>query len=393
MLPDLKRYTEKAKFVVNEEVEKLEKSRATLQSEIDLLNEAIADSKTELQQLTGLFALETTAGNEVGAGLKSNEDSRKRMAENKDKICPYGDVLIGECKYVLDRQTLLKQNAIKDTHALEQMEAKRASERAKITLQQKVLRQSIQANELKRTKLTNRQNVLVVEIAQKKTAPASLDADLENMKSWKSRQEAPDQYAKLQGQMTAIEGFRKQVEAKKDDLNLLLAEHDANRDLLNTNFSTAARRVLPSANYDGKVKLEDRELHFQITHGGTMTGEAMETLAVLLADISCLIYNSFSSRSYLPGFLLHDSPREADLGLRLYRGFFRFAAQLQADFQQLGGCPFQYIITTTTPPPKALINDTYVALKLDASNESGLLFRRDLSKPSEKEQLDLIEEQ
>lgn len=393
MLPDLKRYTEKAKYVVNEAVEKLEKSRATLQSEVDLLNEAIADNKTELQQLTGLFTLEKTAENEVGAGLKSNEDSRKRMAENKDKICPYGDVLIGECKYVLDRQTLLKQNAIQDSHALEQMEAKRASERAKITARQDVLRRSIQANELKRTKLTNQQNGLLVEIAQKKSVPTNLDTDLESLSSWKKRHEAPDQYAKLQGQITAIEGLRKQVEAKKDDLNRLLAEHDANRDLLNTIFSTAARRVLPSANYDGKVRLEDRELHFQITHGGTMTGEAMETLAVLLADISCLIYNSFSARSYLPGFLLHDSPREADLGLRLYRGFFNFAAQLEADFQQLGGCPFQYIITTTTPPPKALINDTYVALQLDASKESELLFRRDLSQPPEEDQLDLIPKQ
>jgi hypothetical protein len=132
----------------------------------------------------------------------------------------------------------------------------------------------------------------------------------------------------------------------------------------------------------------DRELHFQITHGEAMTGEAMETLAVLLADLSCLVYNSLSSRSFLPGFLLHDSPREADLGLRLYRGFFRFAAQLADEFQSLGGVPFQYIITTTTSPPKTLIN-SHIALQLDASRETELLFRRDLSKPPAQEQLEL----
>jgi hypothetical protein len=293
---------------------------------------------------------------------------------------------------VLDRQHLLKQGAINDSHALEQMEAKRAAARAKIASQQTALSQNLRTNEQKRKNLTGQQSKLLVVIAQKKVLQAALETDFENLCSWKLRQESPDKYLKLQEQVGAIEGLRKQIDAKKNDLNRLLAEHEDNRELLNTIFSTAAKNVLPSANYDGKVELEERELHFQITHGGTMTGEAMETLAVLLADISCLIYNSFSSLSYLPGILLHDSPREADLGLRLYRGFFRFAAQLETEFQSHGGCPFQYIITTTTPPPKALTKDAHVVLRLDASKESELLFRRDLSRPPEKEQLDLIRE-
>ncbi|EEF63338.1 hypothetical protein [Pedosphaera parvula] len=391
MLPDLKRYTDKAKYELGEQIGKLEKSELALQIEINSLNETIAANKTELQQLAGLFTLESTAECEASAGLKRNEDFRQKTQENKDKTCPFGDVLIGQCSYVLERQELVKRNAVQDAHTLEQMEAKRASARAKVASQQKALKHGIQSNELKRTNLTKQQSKLVVDIAQKKVIQTELDADLENLTLWKLRHEAPDKYAKLQEHFGIIEGLRKQVEAKETDLNRLLAEHDTNRDLLNTIFSAAAKRVLPSTNYDGRVMLEDRELHFQITHGGTMTGEAMETLAVLLADISCLIYNSFSSRSYLPGFLLHDSPREADLGLRLYRGFFRFAAQLESDFQELGGCPFQYIITTTTPPPKVLINDTYVALQLDASKEAELLFRRDLSKSPEKEQLDLIQ--
>lgn len=171
----------------------------------------------------------------------------------------------------------------------------------------------------------------------------------------------------------------------------MLAEHDSNRELLNRIFSEAARVVLPSASYDGRVRFQDRELSFQITHGGAMSGEAMETLAVLLADVSCLIFNSLSAGSHLPGFLLHDSPREADLGLRLYHSFIRFVADVEADYRAHGGCPFQYILTTTTPPPKSVVAESHMALRLDASKESELLFRRNLARPPEDPELGLTD--
>jgi hypothetical protein len=391
VLPDLKRYTAKAKYVLGDQIQKLQESDLAYQTEINSLNETIALNKGDLKELEGLFKLESTAEGEASAGLKRSEQIRQMTSENKDRVCQFGDVLIGECRHVQDLQQLLNQTAIKDTHTLEQIEAKRSAAVAKITARQKTLNQAVRLNEQKRNNLTVQLNKLVVEIAQNKVFQTELDTNLESLVAWKSRHDAPDKYIKLQDQIGVIDGLRKQIDVKKTELNRLIEEHDSNRELLDQIFSNAAQNVLPSANYDGKVKLEDRELRFQITHGGAMTGEAMETLAVLLADISCLIYNSYSSKSFLPGFLLHDSPREADLGLRLYRGYFRYAAQLAADLKSRGGCPFQYIITTTTAPPKSLINDNYIVLKLDASKESELLFRRDLSRPPEGNQIDLIQ--
>jgi len=47
----------------------------------------------------------------------------------------------------------------------------------------------------------------------------------------------------------------------------------------------------------------------------------------------------------LPAFLVHDSPREADLGEAIYHRLFR----LVRSFERLGDDPpFQYIITTTS---------------------------------------------
>jgi len=393
IIPDLKRYTEKAKYELGETVVKIEAEQTRIQNEVNSINETISEKRTESNQLKALFQIEKTAESEASAGLRRNEDFKKRTAEHLDKNCPFGDVLIGNCSYVQKRQELLSHNAIHDAHTFEQREAKSAEERAKLVRQQEALQKSIQANESLRTNLTKQQGKLLIEVEKKQELQLLLDTDLGELKNWKTRHESPEQDKKLEETVKSIERLRSEIDAKKAGLNQLLSEHDDNRNLLSAIFSAAAKKVLPSSAYDGKVGLEDRELAFQITHGGAMSGEAMETLAVLLADISCLIYNSISSRSYLPGFLLHDSPREADLGLRHYQRFIRFAAELDSGFQKSGGCPFQYILTTTTPPPRFADDEDYLSLKLDASQESELLFRRNLSKPPENSQLQLIEGQ
>jgi hypothetical protein len=110
-----------------------------------------------------------------------------------------------------------------------------------------------------------------------------------------------------------------------------------------------------------------------------MSGEAVETLSVLLADVACLVYNSVSENAHWPGILLHDSPREADLGLRIYRSFIRFVASLEDHFGNRDACPFQYIITTTTSPPEELRTPEYVRLRLNALQADGLLLGRSVA--------------
>jgi hypothetical protein len=390
MAPDLQRYIRKAKFIVSEQIDQLAVEQKKIQEQVDAANERIAAKKRELEVLEALFQLHSKAGGEAAAGLRRDEELKQKASELKNTLCLYGDVLIGNCDYVLKLQQRLKTTTIKDAHALEQEEATRASEVAKITAKREKLQGEVQANERARTGLTTEQTRLTAEVLGKTRLQESLDQEFESLLTWKAREQSPDQYEKLEQQIQKIETLRKQSETKEGDLNRLISQHETNRELLNRIFSTCARNVLPSRNYDGKVSLDERELHFQITKRGNMSGEAMETLAVLLGDFSCLIYNAFSGQSHLPGFLLHDSPREADLGLRLYRNYFRFAAQLEAEFAASGGCPFQYIITTTTPPPSNILDDKHVVLQLDASEENELLFRRDLTQPPENEQPELF---
>jgi len=44
-----------------------------------------------------------------------------------------------------------------------------------------------------------------------------------------------------------------------------------------------------------------------------------------------------------------------------------------------GEAPFQYIVTTTTPPPAPIQSLPYLRVTLDPSTDDGLLFRRRFS--------------
>ena len=80
-------------------------------------------------------------------------------------------------------------------------------------------------------------------------------------------------------------------------------------------------------------------------------------------------------RAGVPAFLIHDSPREADLGESIYQRLFRFAESLENLSEQ---APFQYIITTTTEPPDELRSPPFLAATLSGDDDEHRLFRRQL---------------
>ena len=110
-----------------------------------------------------------------------------------------------------------------------------------------------------------------------------------------------------------------------------------------------------------------------------MSGEAVETLGILMADIASLVFSAVTTANSHPGFLVHDSPREADLAERLYRNLILAALDLEAELGGHGRCPFQYILTTTSSPPEEAQDALHLKLELDASRENEMLLRRDVA--------------
>ncbi len=82
------------------------------------------------------------------------------------------------------------------------------------------------------------------------------------------------------------------------------------------------------------------------------------------------------AETFFPAFLIHDSPREADLSKNIYERLFTLAATLE---RCCGNVPlFQYILTTTTAPPDAFQNERSVRLKVKGAPAEERLFKVDL---------------
>ena len=99
-------------------------------------------------------------------------------------------------------------------------------------------------------------------------------------------------------------------------------------------------------------------------------GAAIDSLKVAVFDLAVLSM-AVEGRTRHPGFLIHDSPREADLGGSIYVGLFDLAKKLEG----FGPAPvFQYIVTTTTDPPGEFHSEPWLRLKVrGAPTEERLL--------------------
>lgn len=84
---------------------------------------------------------------------------------------------------------------------------------------------------------------------------------------------------------------------------------------------------------------------------------------------------SIEGGTHLPAFLVHDSPREADLGLSVYHRLFRLVRGLE---REEGQPLFQYIVTTTTRPPEEMSNTPWLRDKLGGAPAEARLLRRNL---------------
>ena len=142
---------------------------------------------------------------------------------------------------------------------------------------------------------------------------------------------------------------------------------------LSEKFDPIVRRLVgPDAK--GRVTLSGNGLEPNINMGGDRRTAAINSLKVLAFDLAVLCL-SIEGATRVPAFLIHDSPREADLGLSIYHRLFRLVAEIEGS----GDPPqFQYIITTTTRPPEDLAVEPWLRLTLRGSPGTERLMRRDL---------------
>lgn len=154
----------------------------------------------------------------------------------------------------------------------------------------------------------------------------------------------------------------------------LRAQNSTRLSHLASTFDYVVRAILGDE-VTATVTAAGRSLALTVEHNGERESAAIATVKLLAFDLAALT-ESVQGRGFFPRFLLHDGPREADLSLDIYERLFLFGQHLEGCFS--GEPSFQYIITTTTKPPQALLRAPWHVLTLAGVPSEQRLLRCDL---------------
>lgn len=137
-------------------------------------------------------------------------------------------------------------------------------------------------------------------------------------------------------------------------------------------------RALLGEHVEAKTIVKNRRIELYVEDRGERDGAAMETIKLLAFDLAALELGT-DGHGASPGMLVHDGPREADMDGRIYERLFLYAKHLEELAPTGKFASFQYIVTTTAPPPKEMQKAPYLLEPLlDASKPEGRLLGMDL---------------
>jgi len=175
--------------------------------------------------------------------------------------------------------------------------------------------------------------------------------------TWKQANETENEIQKLDAN---IKRSRRRQEKIREDAVTNLAKFSSLFDY----FISA----LLGQEVKGEVTLAGRDLELKVLYRGNRRSSAIKVVKNLAFDLAALASSIEGDGSH-PRFLIHDGPREADMSPDLYRKLFLLVEMIQQECNEKNPPPFQYIITTTEPPPTKMQKSPWIVKPIfDASD-------------------------
>jgi hypothetical protein len=172
---------------------------------------------------------------------------------------------------------------------------------------------------------------------------------------------------------TGVDAATSEIEEKRQRAGMFRDAQAETFARLSRSFDAIIRAVV-SSNAKGRISLDGKGLKLTVELDGDRSTAAITSLKVIAFDLA-VICLSMEGGIPLPAFLIHDSPREADLGLSLYHRLFSCVHGLE----RFSEPPlFQYILTTTTRPPEELLKKPWLTETLRGAPAMERLLRTDL---------------
>ena len=154
----------------------------------------------------------------------------------------------------------------------------------------------------------------------------------------------------LENQKTVNTGYGNEIDQKKKEAANLRSDFDDRLKLFSKDFADIIQAVM-GAIVEATIAITADGFVPHVTRKGELSGAALDTIKTLGFDLAAVV-SSIEGRGEHPRFLIHDGPREGDMARVIYGRFFLYAVELEAAFPSADEASFQYLITTTTPPPK-----------------------------------------
>lgn len=318
------------------------------------------------------------------------DDTIRKLRALRGQDCTYGLVPVNECSYVKQRLA----TAAKIIDLQKEREDRRVAAETERRLN--ILDQQHKDHDAVIVLLNELRNKLSSDIAKKRI----MEEQLSNSRSQLQRLDYHIKQREIA--LDLIEGrapntpllqlttetaeLRKNIETQKQELETFQQSYGQRLQNIDTIYNGLIKKAL-SDTYSGKLQMPKGELQFRIEEATGLSGEAVETLALVLTDVAAMVCSCKGIGCH-PRFLLHDSPREADLDRHIYNRYLQAMWTLTNEFGGINEAPFQYIVTTTSRPPETL--SPAICLQLEAHPENKMLFGRLLKNPEKASSGDLL---
>lgn len=262
-------------------------------------------------------------------------DSRTCLDFDIDVICPAAGVSIGEA---LSRGCLLSQP---HNHGVEKAIGAARSDLDSLEKESPQLEQKIKELEEISANLITLVGTLEITMSSPKSRVAEAERVhllIDELEKLIKSRESLDQDAAKNRQILDT-AKTELTEMRKDGSDILQA--------FSLLFEAIIRDLLPGDIVE-KASLTGNVLRLQVKRGSKTLADGFEAVKVLAFDLAAVAL-SIEKDTFHPGLLVHDSPHVADFGNSIYHRLFHLLQWMETFGE---GPLFQYIITTTTKPPK-----------------------------------------
>jgi hypothetical protein len=376
----------------------IEQAIVTSQARIQRLDEEMAEKRVWLASYDEQRRFFRDLIEATKEGTESRQEGRlenetiKKLKELRGAECTYGNIPFSKCTYIQDQLAEAskvvdlqkeREDSRVDSETEQRLQILEQKQRnhEEVVVQLNKLREELSGDLAEKWRLEH-------ELARQRGQLERLANHLEQLKRAKAQIDGQEPNTELERETARAQDLRESIVQKKEELERQQASYEQRLLAIGSIYDDLIKRAL-STSYSGALRMPKGELQFYIKEATGLSGEAVETLALVLADVAAMVC-SCKGIGHHPRFLLHDSPREADLDRRIYNRYLRSMWDLTQEYGGPDSAPFQYIVTTTSRPPEA--TEQAIRLKLKAHPPESMLFGRLLTNPPMEETPDVFAE-